>query len=404
MFYEGRHIGSVEFGVNIDEELVKSLKEKYGNDWRILLTREALSLATLEDTESLEEGPTPDLLILASTLPGVLAEPAVYQQALNESKEISQIERQGRNYSITSIPLYDFSGTVIGVVDIIFDQTNYVQAQNTRLAWIIVAGLLSMAFGAASLTYSTNRSLQPLNTLRMAAEEMQHGNFDQQVTINSQDEIGVLAKAFNTMSAQLKEMIGSLEQRVADRTRALASVADISIAASANLETDKILKQVVDLAQARFDLYHAHIYLLDEAQESLVLTSGAGEIGDQMVTTGHSIPLDREQSLVARTAREGKGVTVNDVTTAQDFLPNPLLPNTRSELAVPMMAGEKVIGVFDVQSDVVGRFTESDIAVQTTLASQVASAVQNARSYTELQRSQSLLSEALNISRLANWE
>jgi PAS domain S-box-containing protein len=69
-----------------------------------------------------------------------------------------------------------------------------------------------------------------------------------------------------------------------------------------------------------------------------------------------------------------------------------------------MIVGEQVIGVFDVQSDVVGRFTEADIAVQTTLASQVASAVQNARSYSEVQRSQALLSEALNISRLANWE
>jgi PAS domain S-box-containing protein len=123
-----------------------------------------------------------------------------------------------------------------------------------------------------------------------------------------------------------------------------------------------------------------------------------------MVVRGHSIPLDREQSLVARAARERNGVTVNDVTQSPDFLPNPLLPETRSELAVPMMVGEQVIGVFDVQSEIAGRFTDSDIAVQTTLASQVASAIQNARSYTEIQRSQALLAETLSISRLAHWE
>ena len=74
---------------------------------------------------------------------------------------------------------------------------------------------------------------------------------------------------------------------------------------------------------------------------------------------------------------------MNDVTEAPDFLPNPLLPNTRSEMAVPMIVGNQVLGVFDVQSDVTGRFTDSDIAIQTTLASQVAVSLQNARQVQE---------------------
>jgi len=84
---------------------------------------------------------------------------------------------------------------------------------------------------------------------------------------------------------------------------------------------------------------------------------------------------------VARAARESKGVIVNDVTQAPDFLPNPLLPDTRSELAVPMIVGGKVIGVFDIQSDQVDRFTESDVNVQTTLAAQIATSIQNVRSF-----------------------
>jgi PAS domain S-box-containing protein len=203
---------------------------------------------------------------------------------------------------------------------------------------------------------------------------------------------------------ELQNLSTALEQRVAERTKALTSVAEISTATSTILDIDKLLQQVVDLAKERFGLYHAHIYLLNETDNTLVLTSGAGEIGRQMVAEKRSIPFDREQSLVARAARERKGVTVNDVTQAPDFLPHPLLPNTRAELAVPMMVGDQVLGVFDVQSEVVGRFTEADIAVQTTLASQVASAVQNARSYTEIQHNQVLLSEALSISRLGNWE
>ena len=184
---------------------------------------------------------------------------------------------------------------------------------------------------------------------------------------------------------QLAALAQTLEQRVADRTKEMATVAEISTVASTILETDKLLQDVVELSKERFGLYHAHIYLLNEAGDTLVLASGAGEVGRQMVTEKLSIPLDHEQSLVARAARERKGVTVNDVTRTPDFLPNPLLPDTYSELAVPMIVGEKVIGVFDVQSQVIGRFNDADIAVQTTLASQVASAVRNASLYTEAQ-------------------
>lgn len=197
---------------------------------------------------------------------------------------------------------------------------------------------------------------------------------------------------------ELEELSTSLEQRVEERTKALSTVAEVGTTASTILETDKLLQSIVDLSKERFGFYHAHIYLLNEAGNLLILASGAGEVGRQMVAEGRTIPLDREQSLVARAARQKKGVTVNDVTAAPDFLPNPLLPSTRSELAVPMIVGEQVIGVFDVQSEVVGRFTDADISIQTTLASQIASAMQNARLYTQAettrQEAQSLVDYA----------
>jgi GAF domain-containing protein len=197
------------------------------------------------------------------------------------------------------------------------------------------------------------------------------------------------------MVTQLRDLIGSLEGRVAARTKDLATVAEVGTATATILETDKLLQEVVDLTKERFNLYHSHIYLLDPAGENLVLASGAGEPGRQMKAKGLSIPLNREQSLVARAARERKGVTVNDVTEAPDFLPNPLLPDTRSELAVPMIVGGNVIGVFDVQSDQVGRFTDSDISIQTTLAAQVATSIQNVRSF-EQSKSQAELESLVN--------
>ena len=277
-------------------------------------------------------------------------------------------------------------------VALIAEQSESEALQASSQAFRFTLGLMALTLViAVGIAFLTTRSIvTPISQLVTIAENITSGNFEVNAQAQRGDEIGVLATAFNTMSSRLRDLIGTLEQRVADRTKALASVAEVSTAASTILETDKLLQEVVDLTKERFGFYHAHIYLLNDTGDTLVLTSGAGEPGRKMVAEGRSIPLDREQSLVARAAREKRGVTVNDVTQTRDFLPNPLLPDTHSEMAVPMTVGEQVIGVFDVQSEIVGRFTDADISVQITLASQVAAAVLNARSYTQIREAQQL--------------
>jgi signal transduction histidine kinase len=102
-----------------------------------------------------------------------------------------------------------------------------------------------------------------------------------------------------------------------------------------------------------------------------------------MVTEGWNIPIEQENSLVSRVAREKQGHVLSDVRGELDFLPNSLLPDTRSEMAVPMVVGDQLLGVFDVQANVLDRFTETDIRTFTTLASQVSVALQNAKLYAE---------------------
>ena len=214
--------------------------------------------------------------------------------------------------------------------------------------------------------------------------------------------LGVLDVQHNITNGLQQEDVDSLQSianqvavalqniRQYENTQKIAAdmgvVANVGIATSTITDTRHLLQEVVDLSKKSFNLYHAHIYLLNEAGDILELTSGAGEVGRQMVSEKRSIPLDSEQSLVARAARTREGVVVNDVTLAPDFLPNPLLPDTRSEMAVPMIVAGKVIGVLDVQSETANRFTEVDVSIQTTLASQVAVALQNARSFSQTQR------------------
>jgi PAS domain S-box-containing protein len=175
-------------------------------------------------------------------------------------------------------------------------------------------------------------------------------------------------------------------EALARRARELSTVADLGTQISAVLDPDQMLQTVVDLVKDSFDLYHTHMYQLNEKGDTLDLTSGAGEVGRQMVQQGWHIPLDQEKSLVARAARSHQGVIANDVQAEAGFMPNELLPNTRAELAVPLMVGERVLGVMDIQSDQVNHFTAEDVSIQTVLASQVAVALQNARTYAQTQR------------------
>lgn len=175
---------------------------------------------------------------------------------------------------------------------------------------------------------------------------------------------------------QTQDALSGQEQMAAE----LQTVAEVSTAASTILDVDNLLQTVVELVKLRFDLYHAHIYLVDEESNSLVLRAGAGDVGQIMVLEGRSIRFNAD-SLVARAARTRKGFIENDVRKIVDFLPHPLLPDTHAEMAIPLIVGSRLIGVMDLQSDKVGFFGDEAMQVQRTLASQIAVAVQNASMY-----------------------
>jgi putative methionine-R-sulfoxide reductase with GAF domain len=304
------------------------------------------------------------------------------------------VRNQMGSYLILTEPIA--AGTTsIGAVEIVFD-TAPLQASLGRSQTTISITLLVALIATTLLFYVLFQyALRPLNRLAQTAQEISRGNNTIKIPLEGSQEVLSLAVILDQLVEANRTSIMTLEQRVAARTKDLAIVAEVGTATATILEWKRLLQTVVDLTKERFNLYHSHIYLLDEKAENLVLTAGAGEPGRVMVAEGRSIPLDREQSLVARAAREQKGVTVNDVTQAPDFLSNPLLPDTRSELAVPMIVGGKVIGVFDIQSDQVGRFTESDVNIQTTLAAQLATSVQNVRSF-EQSKKQAELESMVN--------
>ena len=201
----------------------------------------------------------------------------------------------------------------------------------------------------------------------------------------------------NTVSERLSEHIESLrlleetqrgQVELNKRARQLAAVSQISTVSSRELDIQKMLATVVQMAQREFGLYHAHIFTYNEHANSLEIVACGWKEGDENEGAHETIiiPLDQEQSLVARSARTRTPVVINNVRGEPGWLPNPLLPETASELAVPLVIGEEVLGVLDVQSNRLNAFSDEDINIQATLAAQVATALQNARSFARAQR------------------
>jgi GAF domain-containing protein len=178
------------------------------------------------------------------------------------------------------------------------------------------------------------------------------------------------------------------EETTVKRAAELATVADVGTTISTILEEQQLLETVVQLTRERFDLYHCHIFLADETYQTLQVKACGWEEGSPHIGTHGDtlIHTDQEQSLVAQAARSQQAVIVNNVQEDPNWLPNELLPDTRSEMAIPMVAGGRALGVLDVQAAEVDRFTDEDISIMTTLASQVAVALQNARTYAQTQQ------------------
>ncbi len=254
-----------------------------------------------------------------------------------------------------------------------------VRATQLGLFGLALLSLLAAFVVALIVTRGITR---PVNQLATAAEQISAGKLDTLIpVVRRRDEIGDLATAFGKMSSDLQTLYGTMEDRVAARTSELEIVARVSAAATTITDPDVLLKTVAELTKSSFKLYHAHVYLLGDDGRTLKLAAGAGEAGDKMRAAGHSIPFNREHSLVARCARSRRGVIVADVAKEPDFLANPLLPDTRSEMAVPIVINDELIGVLDTQSTRVGTFTQDNIKVMTTLADQLAVAIENANAF-----------------------
>lgn len=187
---------------------------------------------------------------------------------------------------------------------------------------------------------------------------------------------------------ELTALSAELENKVADRVRDLALAASVGATFSQMRDLETLLQDAANLIREEFGLYHAQIYLLDKNGATLQLRAGAGSIGQELVRRGHRLPVG-SGSLNGLAVAEQQPVVVPDTARHPLFRLNSLLPLTRSEIAVPLLAGNKVLGVLNLQSNRVDGLNESTLPPLKILGNQLAVALENATLLAEAQTARS---------------
>jgi len=277
------------------------------------------------------------------------------------------------------------------------EQTAALEQARTRVSQMYFAILLfstvsSLAVFVAMIIAFDRSVTIPVAHLSRAAERIAAGDLAVRVPFHRQDELGMLAHAFNDMAARLQALVGTLEQQVAQRTADLArrtaqleAAAHVARRAAEIRRLDALLSETVRLISDRFGFYHAGIFLVDEMGEYAVLRAASSEGGQRMLARGHRLAVGKV-GIVGYVAATGEPRIALDVGEDAVFFDNPDLPHTRSEMALPLKVRDRVIGVLDVQSVEPAAFTQEDVKVLQTMADQIALAIENARLLEESQR------------------
>ena len=268
-----------------------------------------------------------------------------------------------------------------------------------------------IAIGAAILAYIGSRYLvSPILDLTEVAEKVTKGDLSTRAIINTDDEIGTLGTAFNTMTSELNNLVATLEDRVSSRTRdlerrsqQLRAAVEVGKVAVSLRDLNSLLMQATELISRRFGFYHVGIFLLDDEGEYAVLRAANSEGGKRMLAREHKLKVG-QVGIVGYVTKTGQARIALDVGQDATYFDNPDLPETRSEMALALIAGGKIAGALDIQSTQGQAFSDADVATLQVLADQIAVSLENARLFEENSNALQALRRAYGEQSHIGWQ
>jgi GAF domain-containing protein len=273
-----------------------------------------------------------------------------------------------------------FTGLAYGII-LLFENENLLPANSTFLTpdryWLYL--------GASLITVAMLSRL----SLRSIQEELQRSH-------QNELDLALSNRKLETLRSNLESRVGERTQDLQRRALQLQVAVEVGQAVSAMRDLDQMLSRVTELISDRFGFYHAGIFLLDDSGEFAVLRAANSPGGKQMLAKGYSLKVG-EVGIVGYVTKYSEPRIALDVGMDAIHFKNPFLPDTRSEMALPLSVGDRVLGALDVQSNMPAAFTEEDVAVLQVLANQVAIAIENVDLLEETQA-------ALELSRRAYGE
>lgn len=227
----------------------------------------------------------------------------------------------------------------------------------------------------------------PIAEVRYAMEQALNGqDTGAEITLRAasyQDQTGALARTFLQLRARIADTIAVLEERINARTRDIEATQEVARFAATQRDLQVLMDEVVSLIVHQFpNIYHAQIFLVDLDNTYAVLRASTGEAGQKLLARGHRLAVG-STSVIGQVTEQQRIIVATDTSASATHRRNEFLPDTRSELAIPLSIGDRVIGALDVQSKQANTFTDDQVKTLQTMADQIAISLDNARLYEE---------------------
>lgn len=249
----------------------------------------------------------------------------------------------------------------------------------------ILFSFMALLLGAGFSYYVARSVSNPIHDLIQTFNKIEQGDLTQRVPVSSTDELGIVSMQFNRMVARLESLQSTLEHQVVERTKQLAATNEVGRVAASSLDPEQLLTRVLHLFPEQFGYYYAAIYLVDPSGKWAELIEATGEAGKVLKQNHHRLEV-AGKSMVGTAIREQSPRIAQIASDEKQRFDNPLLPYTRSEIALPLMVGDRVLGAINVQSTRESDFGPQVIETMRNMAGQVAIALENARLFQEAQQ------------------